>query len=31
MLPVQVQMKLPVEANWIIFLVEAAQKVNHAM
>jgi len=27
----QVQMKFPVEANQMILLAEAAQKVNHAM
>ena len=26
-----VQMKLPVEANQVILLVEAAQKVDHAI
>ena len=28
--PKQVQMTLPVEANQVILLVEAAQKVDHA-
>lgn len=31
MLPGQVQMKLPVEANRMIVLAEAAQEVDHAM
>ena len=31
MLPKQVQMTLPVEANQVILVVEAAQKVDHAM
>ena len=31
MLPKQVQMTLSVEANQVILLVEAAQKVGHAV